>query len=110
MRLAFQIAWRFLMSAKKQTLLIILGIAVGVSVQVFIGALITGLQDSLVDQTIGSSSHVTVSTSDEYILDYTSDISEIKSLNKDLTSISPVLDTGGFMTFKDIKKRYILED
>jgi len=104
MRLAFQIAWRFLMSAKKQTLLIILGIAVGVSVQVFIGALITGLQNSLVDQTIGSSSHVTVSTSDEYILDYASDITKIESLNNDLTAVTPILDTGGFMTFKDNKK------
>ena len=48
MKLAFQIAWRFLTSAKRQTLIIILGISVGVSVQVFIGSLISGLQASLV--------------------------------------------------------------
>ncbi|MCK7487218.1 MAG: hypothetical protein MZU97_18195 [Bacillus subtilis] len=41
MRLPFQIALRFLKSGKFQTLMIIIGIAVGVSVQVFIGSLIT---------------------------------------------------------------------
>jgi lipoprotein-releasing system permease protein len=54
MKLAFQIAWRFLTSAKRQTLIIILGISVGVSVQVFIGSLISGLQDNLVETAIGS--------------------------------------------------------
>ena len=44
MRTAFKIAWRFLASNRGQTILIILGIAIGVSVQVFIGSLIMGLQ------------------------------------------------------------------
>ncbi|MDD3382599.1 MAG: ABC transporter permease, partial [Bacilli bacterium] len=71
MKLALSIAWRFLKSAKRQTLIIILGIAVGVSVQVFIGSLISGLQDSLVDSTIGSSSHITFTkTDDTFITDY----------------------------------------
>ena len=60
MKTAFKIAWRFLSSNKGQTVLIVLGIAIGVSVQVFIGSLITGLQKSLVDTTIGSSSQITV--------------------------------------------------
>jgi len=50
MRLAFSIAMRFLSSSKTQTLLIVLGIAIGVSVQVFIGSLIQGLQKDLVDE------------------------------------------------------------
>lgn len=44
MKLAFDIALRFLKSSKGQTALIVLGIAIGVSVQIFIGSLITGLQ------------------------------------------------------------------
>src|SRR5690625_5553006 len=64
MKLAFSIAIRFLKSSKGQTLLILIGIAIGVAVQVFIGSLITGLQASLVDTTIGSSSQVTI-VSDE---------------------------------------------
>lgn len=104
MKLALQIAWRFLMSAKRQTVLIILGIAVGVSVQVFIGALITGLQDSLVDQTIGSTSHVTITTDDGYIANYQDDLTLIRESSKDISALTPVLDTGGFMTFEDNKK------
>ncbi|HHX59217.1 MAG TPA: ABC transporter permease [Epulopiscium sp.] len=60
MNLAFSIARRFLNSNKGQTLLIVIGIAIGVSVQIFIGSLIDGLQRSLVDTTIGSSSHITI--------------------------------------------------
>lgn len=78
MRLAFQIASRFLKSGKLQTLFIILGIGVGVSVQVFIGALISGLQKSLVDTTIGNSSQITVTREDEgYISDYDTLIASI---------------------------------
>ena len=63
MKLAFNIAVRFLKSGRLQTLFIILKIAVGVSVQVFIGSLISGLQKSLVDKTIGNSSQITISSS-----------------------------------------------
>lgn len=62
MKLSFQIAKRFLSYNKGQTILIILGIALGISVQIFIGLLISGLQTSLVDKTIGSSAHISVST------------------------------------------------
>lgn len=82
MKLAFQIASRFLKSGKLQTLFIILGIGVGVSVQVFIGALISGLQKSLVDTTIGNSSQITITRTDEgYISNYDALIEDI--LNSD---------------------------
>jgi lipoprotein-releasing system permease protein len=55
------IAYRFLVSGKSQTVLIILGIAIGVAVQVFLISLIDGLQTSLVQQTVGSAPHITVS-------------------------------------------------
>lgn len=62
MRLSFKIALRFLSSGRGQTLLIALGISVGVAVQVFIGSLIQGLQISLVNKTIGSSSQITITS------------------------------------------------
>lgn len=95
MKLAFQIAVRFLKSGKLQTLMIILGIAVGVSVQVFIGSLITGLQKSLVDKTIGSSSQITikVNTTGEYITDYDELMDEINQFDS-VKIISPALNTG----------------
>ncbi|MBN2268807.1 MAG: FtsX-like permease family protein [Acholeplasmataceae bacterium] len=96
MKLAIQIAWRFLTSAKRQTLIIILGISVGVSVQVFIGSLISGLQASLVDTTIGSSSQVTIIPSeDDRSIENYDNIIEILENDNQFTIVSPTLDLGG---------------
>lgn len=54
------LAWRFLVDGKAQTLLIIAGVAVGVSVQVFVTALIDGLQTDLIAQTVGVQPHIVV--------------------------------------------------
>ena len=95
MKLAFQIAKRFLLASKRQTLVIILGIAVGVSVQVFIGALITGLQEGLVDTTIGSRSQITISLEDEYITDYNNLITDIEASSDNIKVITPTVTTSG---------------
>lgn len=99
MKLAFKIAWRFLSSSKGQTILIVLGIAIGVSVQVFIGSLITGLQKSLLNTTIGSSSQVTVKAKnkEDRIKDYKLIIEKIKTTEKAITQISPAADASGFV-------------
>lgn len=65
MLLPIKIATRFLKSSKGQTILITIGIAIGVSVQIFIGLLIQGLQTSLVDKTIGSSSQITITAEEK---------------------------------------------
>lgn len=105
MKLAFSIAMRFLSSSKVQTLLIVLGIAVGVSVQVFIGSLIQGLQKDLVDTTIGSSSQVTITSSEEdnRVADWESIISEIDSLDlpTELTALSASADLPVFIDSGD---------
>lgn len=63
--LSLTVALRFLKSGKAQTLLIIIGIAVAISIQIFVGLLIDSLQKSLVDKTIGNSPHVTITSSDD---------------------------------------------
>lgn len=63
--LPLKIALRFLKTSRVQSALIISGIAVGIAVQIFVGSLITSLQDSLVQQTIGSTSQVTITAQDE---------------------------------------------
>lgn len=94
MRLSFQIAKRFLLSAKKQTIVIILGIAIGVSVQVFIGSLISGLQESLIDSTIGSTSQITIKN-DSYISNYSTLISDIENASDNITVATPTITVGG---------------
>ena len=61
--LSFKVAVRFLKSGRAQTILIITGIAIAVSVQIFVGLLIDSLQKTLVDRTIGNSPHITIVSS-----------------------------------------------
>jgi lipoprotein-releasing system permease protein len=119
MKLAFSIAWRFLMSAKKQTIVIVLGIAVGVSVQVFIGSLISGLQVDLIDTAVGSTTQITVSSDIDRTIDLNpgeislpvitdqdvaTDISEISD---DLIYVTETLDVIGFIEKDGIEKQVV---
>lgn len=94
MRLSFDIALRFLKSGKGQTLLIALGISVGVAVQIFIGSLIQGLQISLIDTTVGSSSHITVTAvnDEKLIKDWERTVYEAQISNPQVINVSPALD------------------
>jgi lipoprotein-releasing system permease protein len=103
MKLAFKIAWRFLTSSKGQTVLIALGIAIGVSVQVFIGSLISGLQASLLDTTIGSSSQITVKANERNgrIDAYEAVMDTIAQEQPSVTFVSPAADAPGFIRIGD---------
>jgi lipoprotein-releasing system permease protein len=59
------VAIRYLRDARGQTMLILAAVSVGVSVVVFLSALINGLQASLIDSTLGSQPHVTLRVSRE---------------------------------------------
>lgn len=99
MKFAFSTALRFLKTGKGQTILIMTGIAIGVSVQIFIGLLIQGLQQSLIDKSIGSSSQLTVSMQDDgkRIDNYDNLMSKIQGSSKAIISISPAADGSAFV-------------
>ncbi|MFC1916320.1 ABC transporter permease [Chloroflexota bacterium] len=61
--LSLKIALRFLKTGGTQNLLIIIGIAIAISIQIFVGLLINSLQKTLVDRTIGNSPHITILSS-----------------------------------------------
>ena len=65
--LSFKVAVRFLKSGRTQTVLIVIGIAIAISIQIFVGLLISSLQKSLVDRTIGNSPQITVASSTDII-------------------------------------------
>ncbi|WP_371805073.1 ABC transporter permease [Candidatus Lokiarchaeum ossiferum] len=96
---AFKIARRFLTSNKSQTFFIILGIAIGVSVQVFVGSLIQGLQVGLVNRTVGAQPQIVITTeaengliSDWETISQTS-IQNIDGINRIITAV----DSGAFI-------------
>lgn len=103
LKLSFKIALRFLKSTKGQTILIAMGIAVGVSVQIFIGSLIQGLQKSLVNKTIGSSSQITVSSnsSDKLISGYEDIVNKIKASDDRIKNVSAVSDNPALIKSDD---------
>lgn len=102
MSLAFSIAMRFLRSSKGQTFLIMIGIVIGVAVQVFVGSLIDGLQVSLVDGTIGSSSQVTITQETEgETFEEDPDLVEELGENGHLTAVSPSFSRNGFVLQED---------
>lgn len=96
--LSLKIAWRFLTSSKFQTVLIVLGIAVGVSVQVFVGSLIQSLQKDLVDATVGRSSHVTVTPAKGYhsISNWHAIVGDMEA-NAAITAVSVSADSPGLL-------------
>ena len=59
------VAIRFLREGRVQSLLILSGVAVGVGVIIFLSALITGLQASLIDKTLGTQAHIIARPPDE---------------------------------------------
>lgn len=102
MNFPFNIATRFLKSNKGQTILILIGIVIGVSVQIFIGSLIDGLQKTLIDKTIGSSSQITVVPNGKDKQFEDNDLI-IDMLNKDnrFSAVSKSLDSSAFLFLEE---------
>ena len=118
MLFSLRVAFRFLIEGRNQSLFIVVGIAVGVSVIIFIGAIITSLQANLIEQTLGNSAHITVSETSDIFRDIKQfsrfgliESQQVKTVdfqdwrpvldrleNEDyFTAISPVLDGNGFL-------------
>jgi len=65
MRFELHMALRFLKEGRMQTALILAGISTGVGVIIFISALIGGLQESIIDRTLGTQAHVVLQPPEE---------------------------------------------
>ncbi len=96
--LPFKIAYKFLKSDKAQTVLIVLGIAIGISVQIYVGSLIGSLQVGLVEDTIGSTSHITISSTNDTgtISDWEPTVAELDGYSK-IINVNPVISQGGYV-------------
>lgn len=116
-------AFRFLIEGRSQTLFIAVGIAIGISVLIFLNILITGLQQSLVDTTVGSSPHIIVTPRDEALASFFPEDEDVQVISRPggffdtakplsdwtflleqldrrdtLTAISPVAEGAGFIS------------
>jgi lipoprotein-releasing system permease protein len=90
-----KIALQFLKKSRSQTILIIIGLGVGIAVQIFVGALLQNLQDGFLNALVDNSPHVTIIPekdrifiSDwEVLVDEISDVDEIEIVG--VTADSP---------------------
>lgn len=119
MKFAFRIAIRFLKEGKSQTIFILTGIAIGVAVQIFLSALISGLQADLINKTVGDSPHIVIEAgersftsaldSETYVVEVTPDTgvtidkltnwqSTLEALDNDagILSASPLVNSAAF--------------
>jgi lipoprotein-releasing system permease protein len=120
MTFGWTIAFRFLKAGKGQSVFILLGISIGVSVMIFLNTLISGLQKDLINQTVGSSAHIVISPEEDV------DLSSGEKVNKifangsdrqrkltgwegiisvlenrsDITAIAPIVNGNGFYRSK----------
>jgi lipoprotein-releasing system permease protein len=94
--LSLSIAARFLRKSPVQSILIAAGIAVGIGVQVFLGSLITSLQASLVDETIGNSPQVVVQASqDGEPVMYDARLRQAMETQSEITTVVPARTYSG---------------
>ena len=101
--LSFRVAVRFLKSGRAQTILIIAGIAIAISVQVFVGLLIDSLQKTLVDRTIGNSPQITIlpSSDNSTIRSWEDIIAEVEEFGSTKV-ISASASANAFVEMEDI--------
>lgn len=104
MFVSLRIAWRFLKDSKAQTMIIVLGIAIGVSVQVFIGLLSKGLETTLLNKVIGNSPHITAYFAKGGMEGWQDNKSKINAVSKDINVVSPVAEQQAFIKLTDIKE------
>ncbi|WP_227674551.1 ABC transporter permease [Psychrobacter jeotgali] len=77
------IAISFLREGRVQSLMITLGVAIGVAVIIFITSLIQGLQVNLIDSTLGSQSHIRLVSPDEVNIIARADASTLQLVQED---------------------------
>lgn len=105
MGISLKIAARFLKSNKLQTILIALGIALGVTVQIFLGLLIKNVANNMVQTTVGNSSQITITdakNASTTFKNYDQIINEVKAkYSNEVTEITGVLANPALITQGD---------
>jgi len=96
-----KIAFQFLKHSKLQTLVIVLGIAVGVSVQIFIGLLSSGLENTILNKIAGNSAQVTVYSNNGSIENWSNIKNKVIKEDKNVKAAAPVVDSQVFIKLKD---------
>lgn len=101
MFVAFKIAWKFLKHSKIQTFVIILGIAIGVSVQIFIGLLSSGLENTILNKIVADSSQVTVYSHSGGIENWQDKKMKIIKGDLNVNHVAPVADCQAFIKLEN---------
>jgi lipoprotein-releasing system permease protein len=94
--LSLAIATRFIRHNRNQSILIVLGIAIGITAQLFVGMLIDSLQASLINQTLGTSPHITLRTAEGSFADDAKLRAQLSALGE-VETVLPVASANAFL-------------
>ena len=106
--LIFKIAWRFLLDKKLQTILVIFGIAIGVSVQIFIGLVSQGLEKTLVHKVLAYSPHITVYSRGGGFSDWQKEADKIRSDFPEVQAVSPNVNSQAWIKLEKMTTPILL--
>jgi lipoprotein-releasing system permease protein len=106
--LPFKLAIRFLRSGRGQTILVMLGIGVAISAQIFVGLLINSLQKTLVNRTVGRSPNITITSATDVptIRDWEKIVAQINQTG--LAKVVSVTASGSAVIETDKKTSQVL--
>jgi lipoprotein-releasing system permease protein len=100
--LSLRVAARFLRNGPGQSLLIALGIAVGIGVLIFVGSLISSFQDFLIERTLGSTAHVSISAGQEgESLQYSARMRRLLTEDARVSAVFPARTVSAIVMFPD---------
>ncbi len=104
---SFKIAIRFLRRSQIQTMIIILSIAIGVSVQIFIGLLSKSLEKDILNKVVGNLVHISIKSNENNIKSWQSVKEKIKGIDTNINTIAPVVEKHVFIN-RNNKKENVL--
>ena len=102
----FFIAKKHILERKRQSIIAILGVAIGVTVLTVSIGIANGLDKNMVDSILSISSHIVATKDGEAIDDYRELQTQIESI-KDVKGVVPQISTQGILKYKGIFGSYV---
>lgn len=100
------IAKKHIKERKKQSIISILGIVIGMTVLLVSLGISSGLDKNMITNILSMTAHITLTNSESSILDYTAMGKKIK-LIKGVKSVAAVYDTQGIIKYEDESGNYV---
>ncbi|BDU50585.1 ABC transporter permease [Haliovirga abyssi] len=100
------IATKHIKERKKQSIISVIGIAIGMIVLLVSLGIASGLDENMIKNILSMTAHITLTNSESSISDYTEMEKKISSI-KGVKSVAAVYDTQGIIKYEDVSGNYV---